>query len=219
MELKYKGIVFDFDGTIVDSEEGIASAFQMALKSKGIKEDVQVIKGLIGPPLSRTIITKYGFSEEEGAKAMEIHRNYYKEKGVFQSTLYPNIKEMLGKLRNLGAKMMIATNKPESLALQQINYYNISDYFDEIVGNNNLQTRGSKGDFIRMAIKDLGLELSQIIMIGDRYNDIEAGKEVGLDTIGVTYGYGSAEEINQCNPTYIVEDPLEIIPIVNKGLK
>ncbi|MFZ7131000.1 MAG: HAD-IA family hydrolase [Eubacteriales bacterium] len=216
--MQYKGVIFDFDGTLIDSEEGIACAFQMALKSKGIAEDLEVIRGLIGPPLTRTIITKYKLSEEDGAQAMEIHRKYYQEIGALQSKLYPNIKDLLTSLKKMGAKMMIATNKPESLAFMQIKHYDIGHYFHAIVGNNDLQTRGSKADFIRIASKDVGVDKSQLLMVGDRYNDIEAGKEVGLDTIGVTYGYGSLEEIQGTHATYIVNDPMEIVEIV-KGTK
>lgn len=212
--MKYKGVVFDFDGTIVDSEMGIANAFKTALKSKGIEEDVQVIKKLIGPPLSRTIITKYHLSEDDGAEAMEIHRKYYKEHGIYESKLFNNVANMLDTLKSMGIVMMIATNKPENLTLPQIEHFNIGCYFHEIIGNNDTQTRGSKADFIALATKDLHLDKSEILMVGDRYNDIEAGKEASLDTVGVTYGYGSLDEIKDTNPTYIVDDPMDIVEIV-----
>ena len=100
--MKYKAVVFDFDGTIMDSELGIAKSFQKALNSHGIEEDVDVIKTLIGPPLSRTIITKYGLSEEEGAKAMGFHREYHNTIGIYEATVFPNVMDMLDKLKSLG---------------------------------------------------------------------------------------------------------------------
>ncbi|MPW27179.1 HAD hydrolase-like protein [Alkalibaculum sp. M08DMB] len=212
--MRYKAVVFDFDGTIVDSEEGIAIGFQHALKSQGISEDLEVIKSLIGPPLSRTIITKYGLSEEDGEKAMQLHREYYTEIGIYQCKLYPLIIEMLEGLKAMGVKMMIATNKAESYAIEQIKYCEIGQYFTCVVGNNETQTRGTKAEFIDIAIGDLGINKNEIMMVGDRYNDIEAGKEAHLDTVGVTYGYGSITEINDIAPTYIINSPLELIDIV-----
>ena len=212
--MKYKAVVFDFDGTIVDSEEGIALAFQFALRSKGIEEELNMIKELIGPPLSRTIITKYGLSEVDGAKAMVLHREYYNEIGMYQSKLFPLVIEMLEELKAMGVKMMIATNKAEEFAVKQVKYFKLEEYFTSIVGNNHTQTRGTKSDFIRIATAELGLNKEEIMMVGDRYNDIEAGKEVGLDTVGVLYGYGSKEEISNIAPTYIIKDPLELLAIV-----
>lgn len=215
--MKYKGIVFDFDGTIIDSEEGIAKAFQAALKSKGILEELDLIKGLIGPPLSRTIITKYGLSEEEGTKAMEVHRNYYRDYGIYESRLFPNVEKMLKTFNDMGIILMIATNKPESYSLEQMKYYDIEKYFNSIVGNNESQTRGTKADFIKMAINSTNIDVSEVIMVGDRYIDIEAGKQVGLKTVGVTYGYGSEEEIKNSDPTYIIENIMELIDIIKEG--
>jgi len=212
--MKYKAVVFDFDGTIVDSEEGIARGFQFALRSQGIEEDLEVIKDLIGPPLSRTIITKYGLSEEDGAKAMKLHREYYNEIGLYQSKIFPLVIELLEGLKDLGVQMMIATNKAEQFAVDQIKYFGLEGYFDAVVGNNHEQTKGSKADFINIAITNLGLDKSEMMMVGDRYNDIEAGKLVGLHTVGVLYGYGSEQEIKEVNPTYIIKDPLELIDIV-----
>ena len=110
--------------------------------------------------------------------------------------------------------MMIATNKAEQFAVDQIKYFGLEGYFDAVVGNNHEQTRGSKADFINIAITNLGLDKSEMMMVGDRYNDIEAGKLVGLHTVGVLYGYGSEQEIKEVNPTYIIKDPLELIDIV-----
>ena len=213
--MKYKYVVFDLDGTILDSHEGICKCFQKALKAYGVEESVDNIKKLLGPPLSKTIITKYGFSKEDGAAAMKIHMKRLKEKGIYECKIYEEIPEMLKNLYDNGIKMAIATNKPEEASVLQLKHLELAKYFDIIVGNNWTQTRGSKGDFIRMAMKHMGVEdKSEVCMVGDRYNDLEGGVENGLDTIGVTYGYGSEEEIVNCKPTHIAKKPSDIADIV-----
>ncbi|SHF04237.1 HAD hydrolase-like protein [Alkalibacter saccharofermentans] len=212
--MKYKGIVFDLDGTIIDSETGIAKAFQKALATKGMTDSLENIKSLIGPPLSRTIITKYGFSEKEGAEAMKEHKKYYISKGLFESSIYEGVKELLETLMDKNIVMMIATNKPETYAVTQMEHYGLSKYFHSIVGNDIPQKRGTKKDFIMEAIESAGIRAEDAVMVGDRNIDLEAAKEIGMDTIGVLYGYGSKEEIEGCMPTHLIDAPLEILGIV-----
>lgn len=212
---KYSAVVFDLDGTIIDSQLGIAKAFKHALAQYGIEEELEVIKGLIGPPLSRTIITKYGFSEEDGAKAMSYHREYYVEKGLYESRLFSDVINMLETLKEIGIVMMIATNKPEEHAIAGLKHYKLDKYFKSIIGNNLQQTRGTKADFITMAMDEAKIkDKDKVLMVGDRKHDIEGGKINNIDTIGVTYGYGTREEIEKCKPTYIVNNPMEIIKII-----
>ncbi len=213
--MRYKNVIFDLDGTIIDSQLGIAKGFQSALKAYGVEEDIEVIKGLIGPPLSRTIITKYGFSEEDGAAAMKIHMQYCREIGVYEGSIYDGVIEMLDTLKEKGATVTIATNKPEELALLQMEHLKLKDYFKVIIGNNITQTRGNKSDFVRMAMEEAGFnDKENTIMIGDRYHDIDGGKDNNLDTIGVLYGYGSEEEMRGCNPTYIAKTPGDVTKII-----
>jgi len=211
----YKYVVFDLDGTILDSHEGICACFQKALEFCGIEESVENIRKLLGPPLSKTIITKYGVSKEQGAEAMKIHMKRLKEKGIYESKVYEGIPNLLKTLTENGIKIAIATNKPEEPSILQLKHFDLAKYFEIIIGNDYTQTRGTKGDFIRMTLEHMGVkDKKEAVMVGDRYNDLEGGVENGLDTIGVTYGYGSKEEIEGCNPTHIAscaEDVLDIV--------
>ena len=211
----YKYVVFDLDGTILDSHEGICKCFQKALKAYGVEESIENITKLLGPPLSKTIITKYGFSKEDGAAAMKIHMKRLKEKGIYECLIYDGIVEMLQKLKENGVKMSIATNKPEEASILQLKHFDLYKYFEIVVGNNWTQDRGTKGEFIKMTLEHMGVtDKSEVIMVGDRFNDLAGGVENGLDTLGVTYGYGSEEEIVGCNPTHIAKSPSEIADIV-----
>lgn len=211
----YKYVVFDLDGVIVDSHEGICRCFQKALAAYGVEESVENIKKLLGPPLSKTILTKYKFSKEDGAAAMKIHMKRLREKGIYECKIYEGVPEMLKKLTDNGIKISIATNKPEEPSRMQLEHFDLIKYFESVQGNNYTQDRGTKGEFIKMTMDDMGVtDKSEVIMVGDRYNDLEGGVENGLDTLGVTYGYGSKEEIEGCNPTYIVSSPMEIADVV-----
>lgn len=213
--MKYKAVIFDLDGTILDSQKGIAKAFQSALKAYGVEESVENIAKLIGPPLARTIITHYGFSEEDGAEAMKVHRKYLREKGIYECGIFDGVIDMLDRFKKSGVKMAIATNKPEEFAVAQLKYYKMEHYFEGIFGNNLEQTRGSKGDFVREAMESCKvLDSKDAVMVGDRKNDIQGGVENGLDTIAVLYGYGSEEELNNCGANYVVKTPLDVYKTV-----
>lgn len=213
--MKYKYVLFDLDGTILDSHEGLCKSFQAALRSYGVEESIENIKDALGPLLSHTIIEKYGFSKEDGANAMKIHGKRLKEKGIYECKVYEDIPKMLKTLKANGIKLAIATNKPEEAAVLQLKYFGLIDYFDLVCGNNWEETRGLKDDFIRMAMKGLNVkDKSQVCIVGDRYNDIEGGNKVGIDCIAVTYGYGSLEEIESYHPKYIVSSVMGICDII-----
>lgn len=215
--MKYEYLIFDLDGTILDSHEGLCRSFQSALKAYGIEESIGNIKNHLGPLLSETIVKVYGLSKEDGIEAMKLHRKRLMEKGIYECLVYEEIPEMLKTLKEYNVKLAIATNKPEEASVSQLKYFDLMKYFDVVVGNNWDENRGTKADFIRMAMEELKVEdKSKVCMVGDRFNDIEGGKENGLDTIGLTYGYGSIEEIKKYKPNYIVSSPMEICDIVIK---
>jgi len=215
--MKYNTVIFDFDGTIADSEIGITKGFQKGLAAFGVQEDLQVIRGLIGPPLSKTILTKYGFSPENGAAAMKICKDYQLGEGLDECCLFDGILPLLEGLRALGLRLAIATNKPANVARAQIGHFDLARRFDAIETNNDSQTRGTKADFVRMAMEGCGGTPATCLMVGDRKNDIAGGKENGMDTVGVLYGYGSRQEIEGCAPTYIAAQPLDILDIVKNA--
>ena len=215
--MKFKYMIFDLDGTILDSHEGLCRSFQSALKAYGIEESIGNIKNHLGPLLSETIVKVYGLSKEDGIEAMKLHRKRLMEKGIYECSVYEGIPEMLKTLKDYNVKLAIATNKPEEASVSQLKYFDLIKYFDVVVGNNWDENRGTKGEFIKMAMMEMKVnDISRVCMVGDRYNDIEGGKENGLSTIGLTYGYGSRAELEKYKPDYIVSSPMEICDIVLK---
>jgi phosphoglycolate phosphatase len=204
---KYKIILFDLDGTLSDPKEGITKSVQYALQSMDIVEpDIDKLECFIGPPLQVSFAEYYDFNEGNTQKAINFYRERFKEKGMFENKLYSNIPLLLKSLIEQGFTLVVATSKPTVFAEQILKHFNIDQYFELIVGSNLDGTRASKTEIIQYILdKYNDHKLGDFIMIGDRKHDIIGANNTGIDSIGVTYGYGSFEELSHSNPTYIVK--------------
>ena len=121
----YKNILLDLDGTLIDSSLGITNSFSHALSKYGIKVDKAELNTLIGPPLMDSFMNHFGFSEEKATEAVGYFREYFKDKGVLENELYPNVVELLEKLKEAGYTLCIATSKPEVFTLEILAHYDI----------------------------------------------------------------------------------------------
>jgi phosphoglycolate phosphatase len=205
---KYKVILFDLDGTLSDPKVGITKSVQYALKEMGIIEpDIDKLDCFIGPPLQVSFTKYYNFDEVKTLKAIDLYREKYKEKGMFENELYSDIPLLLKSLKEQGLTLVVATSKLTIFAEQILKYFNIDHYFQLIVGSNLDGTRTSKTEIIQYILKKYKEHnLSNFIMIGDRKYDIIGANNTEIDSIGVAYGYGSYEELSQSNPTYIAQN-------------
>ena len=205
---KYKIILFDLDGTISDPKAGITKSVQYALQNMNIFEpDIDKLECFIGPPLQASFAEHYDFDEEETKKAIDFYRERFKGKGMFENELYEKIPSLLRSLHEHKLSLAVATSKPTVFAEQILQYFNISQFFDMVVGSNLDGTRASKTEIIQYILsKYNNYKLDEFIMIGDRKHDIIGAANTGIDSIAVTYGYGSLEELSHCKPTYIVRD-------------
>lgn len=205
---KYKVILFDLDGTLSDPKVGITKSVQYALKEMGIIEpDIDKLDCFIGPPLQVSFTEYYNFDEVKTLKAIDLYRERYKEKGMFENELYSDIPLLLKSLKEQGLTLVVATSKLTIFAEQILKYFNIDHYFQLIVGSNLDGTRTSKTEIIQYILKKYKEHnLSNFIMIGDRKYDIIGANNTEIDSIGVAYGYGSYEELSQSNPTYIAQN-------------
>lgn len=205
---KYKIILFDLDGTISDPKIGITKSVQYALQKMNIYEpDIDKLECFIGPPLQVSFAEYYDFDEREIQKAIDFYRERFKEKGMFENDLYSQIPLLLKSLYEQKFILAVATSKPTIFAEQILQYFNISQFFDLVVGSNLDGTRSSKTEIIQYILnKYHNHKLNEFIMIGDRKHDIIGAINTGIDSIGVTFGYGSLEELRHCKPTYIVNN-------------
>ncbi|MCQ9277767.1 HAD family hydrolase [Streptococcus suis] len=202
----YQTILFDLDGTLTDSGQGILNSVAYALEKMGIEEpDTANLNRFIGPPLYESFSRFYQLSPEDTQSAVDAFRVYFKEKGMFENQLYPGIIPLLEELRTAGKTLVIATSKPEIFAKQILEHFGIAHYFDVIAGASLDSSRISKADVIGYAINQLEAFPKHAVMIGDREHDIEGARMHQLPAIGVLYGYGSKQEFEKAGTTMIVE--------------
>ncbi|MEG3269537.1 HAD family hydrolase [Streptococcus suis] len=202
----YQTILFDLDGTLTDSGQGILNSVAYALEKMGIEEpDTANLNRFIGPPLYESFSRFYQLSPEDTQSAVDAFRVYFKEKGMFENQLYPGIISLLEELRTAGKTLVIATSKPEIFAKQILEHFGIAHYFDVIAGASLDSSRISKADVIGYAINQLEAFPKHAVMIGDREHDIEGARRHQLPAIGVLYGYGNKQEFEKVGATMIVE--------------
>ncbi|MGD8191898.1 HAD family hydrolase [Brevibacillus ginsengisoli] len=202
----YKVVLFDLDGTLTDPKIGITKSVQYALEKMGIVEsDLDKLEPFIGPPLHESFAEFYSFDEEQTKLAIEFYRERYKDKGMFENVLYQGIPQLLEELKKQQKVLIVATSKLTVFSEKILQHFNIDQYFDLIVGSNLDGTRASKTEIIQHILNEMkDYERQDFIMIGDRKYDIIGANNTGIDSIGVTYGYGSMDELRQLNPTCIV---------------
>lgn len=202
----YKVILFDLDGTLTDPKVGITKSVQYALEKFGIiEQDLEKLEPFIGPPLHESFTSIYSFDEEKTKQAIAYYRERFKSKGMFENYLYSGIQQLLIDLKDQQKVLVVATSKPTVFSQEILQYFDIDKYFDLVVGSNLDGTRTSKTEIIEVILDELKqYEKQDFIMIGDRKHDMIGAKNCGIDSIGVTYGYGSLNELNQEAPTFIV---------------
>ncbi len=208
--MSYDFILFDLDGTLTDSAEGIVNSVVYALERKGIPyTSKQELRRFVGPPLQASFREYCGFSEEEAKEAVRIFREYFTEKGIYENTVYEGVPEMLQALYESGFTLAVATSKPEAFAKQILERFDLAKYFTVIAGASMDGT--DKPTVIRQTLSRLHTEpSSRVLMVGDREHDIFGAKEVGVSSLGVLYGYGSEKELKEAEADGIIALPAEI---------
>ncbi len=212
----YQYIMFDLDGTLIRSGDGIIDSAVYTLNKLGIEFNGRdELRKFIGPPLFNSFKDFYDMTDEEADRAVEIYRTYYEAEGVMKTPLYDGIKDVLKNLKELGKSLLVVTSKPLVLAESIIEKEGITGYFDDIVGPLREEKTIDKAELIKRAFERNGIEdTASAVMIGDRKFDIEAAAKNNTASIGVLYGYGSREEFETAGATYIVNESYEIPEIV-----
>jgi phosphoglycolate phosphatase len=209
-------ILFDLDGTLTDPKTGIIKSVQYALKSFGIDEpNLDALTKFIGPPLRDSFANFYGFSANDAELAVAKYREYFSDKGIFENEVYPGIPEMLKTLQNSRATLAVATSKPTVYARQILGHFALDGYFSFVAGSELDGTRSVKSEVINYALDELGVtDKASSMMVGDREHDIIGANEVGILSIGVTYGYGSRGELRNAKATHIVDTVGELAQLI-----
>lgn len=207
MNKSYQYVLMDLDGTITDPMLGITRCVEYALNHFGIRVDrLEDLCCFIGPPLLDSFQEYYGFTEAEAQKAIEKYRERFATTGMYENVVYPGMLELLQKLHTAGKKILLATSKPEPFARQILEHFQLAGYFTFVGGATLDGVRSKKEDVIRYVLESSQISNSaRVVMVGDRKYDIEGAKILGIDSIGVLYGYGSWEELKTAGATEIVE--------------
>jgi phosphoglycolate phosphatase len=210
--INYEYILFDLDGTLTNPAIGITNSVMFALKKYGITvSDRSELYKFIGPPLWDSFEKYYGFSKKEAKNAVEYYREYYRDKGIFENLIYDGLEALLHLLKVNGKTLIVATSKPEIFAKQILEHFNMSKYFLYIAGSNMDGSRVKKDEVISYALENCNItDKSKVIMIGDREHDIIGAKKTGVHSMGVLFGYGDKEELENAGADYIVETVAEI---------
>lgn len=215
--MRYTYILFDLDGTLTDPKLGITKSVAYALDEMGITNvEPDSLTKFIGPPLQESFIEFYGFSEEESQKAIKHFREYFREKGIFENEIYDGIKDLLMKLKNQNYILAVATSKPQVFAEEVLKHFEIYDYFDCIIGSELDGTRSKKAEVIQCVLEKIDIsDKTKVIMIGDREHDIIGANTIGIDSIGVYYGYAEEGELEKAGATYVVKTVSDLNKFLN----
>lgn len=209
---KYDVILFDLDGTLTDSSPGIMNSIVYALKKCNISvENTDDLRKFLGPPLHESFRDFYGFDDEKSMEAVGFYREYFSTKGLLENEVYSGISEMLEDLKENGKRLILATSKPQPFTDRIMEHFDLAKYFEFIAGSNMDGTRSKKAEVIAYALESCGIMgKSNVVMVGDREHDIIGAKTVGIDSVGVEYGYGDYDELSGAGATYIVKTVEEL---------
>lgn len=202
--MKYTAALFDLDGTLTESGEGIMKSFRYAFEKMNLPLSADAdLSVVIGPPLKGSF-ARFGVPEERLDEAVRTYRERYNTIGKYENKPYPGVEELLRKLSKKGILLYVATSKPEPMAKDILNHFSLDAYFDEIAGATFDGSRGTKKEVIEYLLKKTGFK-GNCVMIGDTAFDITGAHETGLDGLGVEWGYGTHESMEKAGAEGIAQ--------------
>ena len=202
--MKFDAVIFDFDGTVADTGEGVRNAVRYALNEYKMPIYEERLNEFLGPPLYITFERMYGVSPELASDIVDTYRVYYADRGVHECKAYDGILDLASDLKEAGVKLAIASSKPLVFLEIGVRETGAGKHIEEVVGPELKNHEANKAYLVRAACERLGIEPSKrVAMIGDRFYDIDGANEVGVTSIGVEYGFGHREEFEDHNADYI----------------
>ena len=209
---KYNYVIFDLDGTLSDSKEGITKSVHYALGKVGIIEkDLSQLEHFVGPPMVEEYIKAYGMSKEKAFETLGYYRERYVPIGIYETKPYPGIKEILDALKSKGVKIGMATSKPENMAEEVARYLEIDDYFDIICGADLHGPRQSKQAVLEKLFEKTKFKKEESVLVGDTKYDVEGANLLGIDSIGVSWGTGTKKEMIDRGAIEVFDDYKSLI--------
>ncbi len=215
-----RAVLFDLDGTLIDSSMGITKSVQYALKHLGIEEtDVTKLYSFIGPPLFDSFQKQYQFSEEQAELAVKKYRERYNETGIYECSLYPRAAHCIRTLKGQGYLIGLASSKPEVFCKKILGHFGILDLFDEVVGATFDGKRSTKEQVLQEVFgRWKRIEKESMCLVGDTVFDVKGAKEVGIPCVVVTYGFGDLEEMKEAGADAICHSMDELPDVLGQML-
>lgn len=213
---RYDYVLFDFDGTISRSAEGVRRCVELTLREMGRPcPDLSDYSRYIGPPLTMTFRELCGLSHEDSLRALPIYRRYYNRVGLEMNSFFDGVEATLRALRDAGLRMAVCTSKNEALALRSMQLIGADGYFDAVCGSCDDGSRKEKIDLIPYALQTLGCaDRRRAVMIGDTHFDTAGAVACGVDFLGVLYGYGTRETMAAAGAEHFVDTPQELLSYI-----
>lgn len=199
-------ILFDFDGTVFNTVEGITKSVRYAINKQGLDAELSELRCFAGPPLVDMFMERFGFSEELALQATEDFRERYNPIGLYECAVFPGVRALLGDLRAAGKKLAIATSKPQALAEKLLSGEGMLELFDVIRGSGSSGNDSAKWQVVEAAMKALSAEADGCVLIGDTKYDVAGAHKCGIKCVGVEYGYAAAGELEAAGADYILKD-------------
>jgi len=213
--MEARAILFDLDGTLTDSGEGIINCAAMTLERFGLpvpsREQMRVF---VGPPLHETFV-KFGIPEEKADEAIAIYRQRYVPIGAYENVPYPGIRELLETLQKNGHRLYVATSKPEAMSVKILEHFDLAKYFTKICGAATDRSRNTKEAVIAYLLEETG-EAGNMIMVGDTVYDVNGAKALGIPCVGVAWGYGEVADMENAGAIAIAYSMDELLSILQK---
>jgi len=214
---RYESVFLDLDGTITDSYQGMYNGVKYMFGKIGFTDyDESSLKGFFGPAVVQHLVKEFGFAAEKADEAYGFYKEYYLSKGIFESRLYEGIEEAVEKIRASGKAVYLATAKPEYQAVRIIEHFGLSRLFDGVFGAIHEEGIFGKPEVLKRTVETLG-DVKNAVMVGDRFYDIEGGKSVGFDTVGVLYGYGGIEELTEAGCDFLADSPRDLCVLLGRA--
>ncbi|MEG2192697.1 MAG: HAD hydrolase-like protein [Oscillospiraceae bacterium] len=211
--MKYKAILFDLDGTLTDPQEGILNSIQYATVFYGVKTDRAQLIEYIGPPLKDTFDKLIGKELSMGA-VKKYRERFVDGGGLYENKIYPNVKEALCKLKDMGYILCTASSKPQPFVEKILQFFDIDKFFDFAGGASLDETRSQKEEVIKYVLETAGLNNNEVLMVGDRKFDLIGAEQMGIDAVGVLYGFGDYAELSQYPNIALIDDISQLIEIL-----
>jgi len=211
-------VLFDLDGTLTDPKEGITKSIQFALTELGYNAPhADTLHWCIGPPLPLSFPRLLGSSDKSLIdQAVAHYRVRFKEVGMFENKVYPDIPQALERIAATGVRCFVATSKPHVFATRILDHFNLSSFFESIHGSELDGTRSDKADLVAHILSEEKIDPATSLIVGDREHDILGGRKNKIKTAAVTYGYGSRQEIAAIQPDFIFDSLMEFATLLER---